>query len=541
MFSGKLRATSYMLNCVLRHDPKLCQVCTASLHADTGAGQLNGISCGGASRSANGRARSNSTHTNQQINSSSSSRRALSSHNRRLVKPRQLYDASQDGRAGGGHQVELVRFASTSSSAASGGFVANLKRDASTQAQQQVAAPCVEPQTHSTTRDSSFRASDLMIFKCSPNELSQRPRVDELLFGHTFTDHMLRVDWDDENGWSAPLISKVHNLEMHPGAKVLHYAQAAFEGAKAHRGHDNKIRFFRLDQNARRLLNSARRLSLPEFDGDELIKCIHKLVQLDQNWIPEARNSKQFVSLYVRPTIMGVEPSLGVAGSRKAMLYVLLSPVGPYFKTGFRPVSLYADPKFVRAWPGGAGNTKLGSNYAPTIMVQKQAEKYGLQQVLWLYGDDMKLTEVGTMNVFATVRPHKDDNSGKVHLITPPLNDGLILPGITRDSILELASQWPDVICEERYLTIGELRQLVHENRLVEMFGAGTACVVCPISSIQVKDGERINIPFSDITRPEESDGNNSPKSLTRRILKAITDIQYGRVPHRWAKELMYD
>lgn len=382
-----------------------------------------------------------------------------------------------------------------------------------------------------------FTSSELEIIRCSADELNSKPSVDKLLFGHAFTDHMFRVDWDSECGWYTPLISKVHNLDLHPGAKVLHYALEAFEGAKAFRGQDNKIRFFRLDQNIKRLLNSAKRLSLPLFDEQQLINCIHKLVELDQDWIPESNGQQQLTSLYVRPTILGVEPSLGVASSKKAILYVLLSPVGPYFKTGFKPISLYADPDFVRAWPGGAGNTKLGSNYAPTIMVQKKAEKMGLQQVLWLYGDDAKLTEVGTMNVFVSYT--KPNESNKIHLVTPPLTDGLILPGITRASILELARQWDDVIVEERYPTIKEVEQLLHENRLVEMFGAGTACIVCPISSIQMKDGAKINIPYFDITSSENNESTEKENFiLTKRILGAITDIQYGKVAHPWSVEL---
>lgn len=419
----------------------------------------------------------------------------------------------------------------------------------STQAQQQVIVEAPQQQ-HRVQRNvnDSFRSSDLQIIPCLPNEMSPKPSPDKLLFGHAFTDHMFRVDWDQEQGWTTPLISKVHNLTLHPAAKVLHYAIEAFEGAKAYRGHDNKIRFFRLDQNVRRLLHSTRRLALPEFDEHELIKCIHKLVQLEQDWIPSSRGAQNLTSLYVRPTILGVEPSLGVANSRKAMLYVLLSPVGPYFKTGFKPISLYADPDFVRAWPGGAGNAKLGANYAPTIMVQKQAEKLGLQQVLWLYGDDMKLTEVGTMNIFLSLRNRE---TGKIHLITPPLSDGLILPGITRASIIELARQWSDVVVEERYVTINELQQMSHENRVIEMFGAGTACIVCPISSIHMKDGTEIRIPYFDINKKPESNNNNNqalaqqvPDTeaerdiLTKRILRAITDIQYGKVPHPWASEL---
>lgn len=411
----------------------------------------------------------------------------------------------------------------------------SLKRDASTQAQQLEAD---QLPNFGQYYETSFRSSELEIIKCAPDELRPKPNVDMLKFGHAFTDHMFRVDWDHEDGWSAPLISKLHNLDIHPAAKVLHYALEAFEGAKAFRGHDNKIRFFRLDQNIKRLQHSAKRLSLPGFDQFELQKCIHKLVELDQDWIPVLQGQQQLTSLYVRPTILGVEPSLGVASSKKAILYVLLSPVGPYFKTGFKPISLFADPNFVRAWPGGAGNTKLGSNYAPTIMVQREAEKRGHQQVLWLYGEDMKLTEVGTMNIFVTI---KNARTGKLHLVTPPLTDGLILPGITRASILELSRQWDDVVCEERYVTLGEIEQLIQDNNIVEMFGAGTACIVCPISTIHLKDGKVLRIPFSDFTRVPDMnlsiDTSEAP-SLTRRILKAITDIQYGKVPHRWAEEL---
>lgn len=426
-------------------------------------------------------------------------------------------------------RLELVRFSSSAS--ASSPFVGtSWKRGASTQARPKVNQ--VDQPNYNAHE--SFRCSELEIVKCSPGELRPKPPVEKLVFGHAFTDHMFRVDWDSENGWATPLISKIHNLDLHPGAKVLHYALEAFEGAKAYRGHDNKIRLFRLDQNVKRLLQSARRLSLPEFDELELIKCIHKLVQLEQEWIPNS-NGRQLTSLYIRPTIMGVEPSLGVASSNKAILYVLLSPVGPYFKTGFKPVSLYADPSAVRAWPGGAGNSKLGSNYAPTIKFQKQAEKLGLQQVLWLYGEDQKLTEVGTMNIFVT---YKNSETGKVHLVTPPLTDGLILPGITRASIIELARQWPDIITEERYLTIREIKQMIRSNQLLEMFGSGTACIVCPISTIQMKDGTKIDIPYFDIMKPASQEEERI--IITRRILKAITDIQYGKVHHPWAQELGY-
>lgn len=403
------------------------------------------------------------------------------------------------------------------------------KRDASTQARQRV-----KEKPHYPNYNEIFRSSELEIIKCPPSELKPKPPIDKLLFGHAFTDHMFRVDWDHENGWSTPLISKLHNLDLHPGAKVFHYAVEAFEGTKAYRGYDNKIRFFRLDQNIRRLLQSTRRLALPDFDEEELIKCIHKLVQLDQDWIPGSKGYQHMTSLYLRPTILGVEPSLGVASSKKAILYVLLSPVGPYFKTGFKPVSLYADPDVVRAWPGGAGCSKLGSNYAPTIMVQKEAESLGFQQVLWLYGEEERLTEVGTMNIFVS---YMDKTNGKIRLVTPPIDDGLVLPGITRRSILELASRWDDVICEERYQTISDIQNLIDQGELLEIFGAGTACVVCPVNSIHIKDGRVLKIPNHNITEMDQQTEEDSTV-ITTRILKAITDIQFGYRQHPWAQEL---
>lgn len=539
MSSTKLfsqRAVNYLLGSLLRDgDTSKCQICTALKHRQQDQRQriIRSFSAT-TSHKQNQHSPDATTLSTDAETSHLLGRHTKSTNQRHICRTNQPV---------GRHDKKFIRLTSTTSAAtAAATTTTNLKREASTQAQQQQ-VDALDHLHHDHLHQAriepyfdSFRSSELQIIQCKPGELSPKPCIDKLVFGHAFTDHMFRVDWDHEHGWSTPLISKVHNLDLHPGAKVLHYALEAFEGAKAYRGHDNKIRFFRLDQNVKRLLHSTRRLSLPEFDQFELIKCIHKLVQLDQDWIPKSHSPHQLTSLYIRPTVMGIEPSLGVARSKKAILYVLLSPAGPYFKTGFKPISLYADPNFVRAWPGGAGNTKLGSNYAPTIMVQKQAEKLGLQQVLWLFGEDMKLTEVGTMNVFVSIR-HPE--TGKIHLVTPPLTDGLILPGITRNSILELARQWSDVICEERYVTIGELRQLIHEGRLVEMFGAGTACIVCPISSIQMKDRTILRIPFTDITEINSHDDGQGP-FLTKRILKAITDIQYGRVQHPWAEELMF-
>jgi branched-chain amino acid aminotransferase len=179
-----------------------------------------------------------------------------------------------------------------------------------------------------------------------------------------------------------------------------------FEGMKAYRGVDGKIRFFRPDMNMSRMNHTAQRSGLPTFDGDEFMRCLSRLVSIDQEWVPH----HPAASLYIRPTLIGIEPTLGVASSDSALLYTILSPVGSYFKKeGSGAVSLLADPKYTRAWPGGVGDRKMGSNYAPTIQVQKEASGKGLHHVLWLYGEDHQLTEVGIMNIMMF---YINDNGG---------------------------------------------------------------------------------------------------------------------------------
>ncbi|XP_031572283.1 branched-chain-amino-acid aminotransferase-like [Actinia tenebrosa] len=227
---------------------------------------------------------------------------------------------------------------------------------------------------------------------------------------------------------------------------------------KAYRGVDNKIRMFRPLENMKRMNHSASRACLPKFDSEEMVKCIRQLVKLDQEWVPYSDTC----SLYIRPTLIGTQPTLGVNKANSALLYVILSPVGPYFKTGtFNPVALLADPQYVRAWPGGVGDCKMGGNYGPTILAQLNAERQGLQQVLWLFGDDHQVTEVGTMNMFMLWINKK----GEKELITPPLN-GLILPGVTRSSLLALGKKWGEFKVTEKEFNMEDVVNGVNENRV---------------------------------------------------------------------------
>ncbi|EEZ98004.1 branched-chain-amino-acid aminotransferase, cytosolic [Tribolium castaneum] len=375
-----------------------------------------------------------------------------------------------------------------------------------------------ELKTYEQYNDSeyTFRHRDLTTKLAEPDQLRAKPDVSELKFGQIFSDHMLKIFYHKQlGGWQKPVIIPFENISLHPAAKVLHYAVELFEGLKAYRGVDGKIRVFRPDLNMRRMNLSAQRAGLPTFDGEELTKCMNRLIQVDQEWVPHSEGS----SLYIRPTLIGIDGTLGVAQSESALLFTILCPVGNYFSGGSESVSLLADPQYTRAWPGGVGDRKMGSNYGPTIRVQSTANSKGRQQVLWLYGPDHQVTEVGTMNIFIFYI----NNNGEKVLATPPLN-GLILPGVTRASILQMTQDWKEFKVEERILTMDEVITLLRSDRLLEMFGSGTACIVSPIASIEYM-GELLNIPTTEHDKP-----------VYKRLREQLFAIQYGHVEHPWAR-----
>lgn len=224
--------------------------------------------------------------------------------------------------------------------------------------------------------------------------------------------------------------------------------------------------------------------------------------------------------------MIGTQRTLGVGPPGSALLYVICSPVGPYYPTGFKAVSLEATNYAVRAWPGGVGNQKLGANYAPCIVPQMQAASRGFHQNLWLFGEDGRVTEVGTMNFFVVLR----DASGRKELVTAPL-DGTILEGVTRDSVLELARQrlvpegW---LVSERCTTMSEIASAAEENRLLEAFGTGTAAVVSPVRNISWR-GRAVDCGL----KPGEEAGETA-----KRMKQWIEGIQYGDEKHAWSTEI---
>lgn len=352
------------------------------------------------------------------------------------------------------------------------------------------------------------------------------PPSESLVFGQSFSDHMLAVPWNSATGWGTPKIKPYAPLTLDPSSVIFHYAPSLFEGMKAYKDRDDRVRLFRPDMNMRRMNLSADRLVLPTFDGGELTTLIKKLVALDSNWVPSAPGH----SMYIRPTLIGTQAALGVNQTSDALLFVITSPVGPYYKTGFKPVSLEADPDKVRAWPGGTGQYKLGGNYAPGIKPQMEAATRGYHQNLWLFGEGQWLTEVGTMNLFVVLK----GKDGVAELVTPPLN-GMILPGVTRDSILSLARGHanghakipglPEKLrVTEREMSIHELQEHADSGALTEMFGAGTAAVVSPV--------ERVGYKGRDIMVPT---GKGGAGDVAQAMLKEIDAIQRGEKEHPWS------
>jgi len=365
-----------------------------------------------------------------------------------------------------------------------------------------------------STSSSTINPSLLTIEKTA----SHKPKYTDknsLVFGREFTDHMLEIEWNQKTGWEAPKVTAFHDIKLHPAASSLHYALQCFEGMKAYVDANGKTRLFRPEENMKRLNKSADRLRLPTFNEDGLLQCLKEFVKIDKAWIPQGKG----YSLYLRPTLISTQNTLGVGAATSALLFVIASPVGPYYPTGFKPVRLLADDKNVRAWVGGTGGYKLGANYAGTIYPQSEAAAKGFSQILWLLGDTV--TEVGTMNLFVLWKTKE----GKTELVTPNL-DGTILPGITRDSILQLCRQWGEFDVSERSFTIQELAAAAKEGRLQEAFGAGTAAIVSPIESITYKN-EEIKVPVV----AELGSGK-----LAKRIMDSILAIQYGEVPQsKWS------
>jgi branched-chain amino acid aminotransferase len=337
-----------------------------------------------------------------------------------------------------------------------------------------------------------------------------RPADDTLRFGDVFTDHMFMMEYDEGHGWHDPRIVPYAPLTLDPACCVLHYAQAVFDGLKAFRGVDGKVRIFRGDKHAARLNRSCELLCIPPLDATLVQDSFAALVGADADWVP----SKRGTALYIRPTVIATETFLGVHPSKSYLYYVILSPVGAYYKEGLNPVKILATDQHVRAVPGGLGAAKTAANYAASLYAAQDAERQGFTQVLWLDGRHREfIDEVGTMNIMLRIGDT---------VITPPLTSGTILDGITRNSVLQLLEDW-GVTAEERAISIHEVIAAHQQGTLKEIWGTGTAAVISPVGELGYQ-GTRMAI------------NGGAIGDLTQRLYDAITAIQYGATndPHGW-------
>ncbi|MDR3088301.1 MAG: branched-chain amino acid aminotransferase [Desulfobulbaceae bacterium] len=336
-----------------------------------------------------------------------------------------------------------------------------------------------------------------------------KPAPDTLGFGKYFTDHMFMMVWNKELGWHDIKIKPYQQFTLDPAAMVFHYGQAIFEGMKAYREEDGQMFLFRPKDNFERMNRSAARLCMPRFPVDKMAQWLKAFVYLERDWVPTAPGS----SLYIRPTMIGVTPALGVKPAAEYYFYIIASPVGAYYAEGFNPTRIYVSDEQARAAKGGVGNVKVSGNYAASLYTEEVAKKAGYTQVLWLDACEHRFCEeVGTSNIFFVVGDE---------LITPPL-DGTILPGITRDSVIKLAESW-GVQVKQRQISIDEVFAASKNGQLQEAFATGTAAVISPVGELAFKDDV---YPIN----------NGKVGELAQRLYNELQAIQHGRAadPFKW-------
>lgn len=334
-----------------------------------------------------------------------------------------------------------------------------------------------------------------------------KPQADKLVFGRYFTDHMFAMNYNPEKGWHDARIVPYAPLELEPSALVYHYGQAIFEGMKAYKGKDGKVTMFRPRDNFLRMNRSADRLCIPNIDVDFAMEALSELIKVEKDWIPDAEGT----ALYIRPAIIATDPCLGVKISDTYTFFIILCPVGAYYKNGFAPVSLYVEEFYTRAARGGTGEAKFAGNYAVCLYAEKKAKSMGYDQVLWLDGAKKEfIEEVGSMNMFVVI-------NGEV--LTASL-DGTILPGITRNSIIQILKDRGYKVTE-RNVRIEEVIKAHAEGKLDEAFGTGTAAVVSPVAKLCYKGKEYVV-------------GDGKTGKITAMLHDTLCGIQRGKYPDKF-------
>ncbi|MDN3644987.1 branched-chain amino acid aminotransferase [Pontixanthobacter aestiaquae] len=333
-------------------------------------------------------------------------------------------------------------------------------------------------------------------------------------FGTLFSDHMVVIDYVEGKGWHNATVGPRKALSLDPASSVLHYAQEIFEGMKAYRQEDGGLALFRPEENARRFNDSADRMAMPRIPEDVFIEAVRQLVAVDRDWFPSVDGG----SLYLRPFMFASEAFLGVRPAKEYKFIVIASPAGNYFKSGVPAVKIWVAQDYVRAVKGGTGAAKTGGNYAASLVPQAEAIKKGCDQVVFLDAVERKwIEELGGMNLFFVM----EDGT----VITPPLT-GTILPGITRNSLIQLLREEGLSVREELY-SIDQWKADVESGKLLETMACGTAAVVTPVGTVASPDGEF-------------TIGSGGPGQLTSKLRERLVGIQRGIVDdsHGWVMRL---
>lgn len=347
-------------------------------------------------------------------------------------------------------------------------------------------------------------AADINISKIEKSKLNDIS-LENIPFGKYFTDHMLEVDYEDGE-WKTPEIKPYQPLLLSPSTAALHYGQAIFEGIKAYKNADGEAYIFRPHDNFKRFNISAERMQMPQVPEDIFMEGMRMLIELDKNWIPQMEDH----SLYIRPFMFSSDEMIGVKPSDKYKFMILLSPTGPYYST---PMRIYVEEKYVRAVPGGVGYAKAAGNYGGAMYATAQAKLKGYDQVLWTDAYEHKyVQECGTMNVFFII-----GNTA----ITPNLDEGTILAGVTRNSTMVLLQEMGFKV-EERALSIDDIIDAHKAGILYEVFGTGTAATISFIKELRYKD---YIIEFN------TDEWKTAPAIKTK-----LNAIRYGQLPdrHEW-------
>ncbi len=295
--------------------------------------------------------------------------------------------------------------------------------------------------------------------------------LENIPFGKYFTDHMLEADYEDGE-WKTVEIKPYQPLLMAPSIAAIHYGQAIFEGIKAYKDPKGDAYVFRPHDNFRRFNVSAERMEMPQVPEDIFMEGMRTLLKMDSNWIP----NKDDHSLYIRPFMFSSDEMIGVKPSEKYKFMIILSPTGPYYSA---PMRIYVEEQYVRAVPGGVGYAKAAGNYGAAMYATAEAKKKGYDQVLWTDAYEHKyVQECGTMNVFFII-----GNTA----ITPDLEAGTILAGVTRDSTITILKEMGFNV-EERALSIDDVIDAHKAGILYEVFGTGTAATISLIKELRYKD-----------------------------------------------------